>query len=117
MKLKLFRHKRKKCNYICDDGYECGLDSEHTKICQKYHDGCDGDNHISEKELDDGEKWGRDKSRPYHFEAGGELELSIVGKHWGRMVPLTLKFDDGDIIGQRVSAWVRPEDVWRFIKE
>ena len=107
--------KEDQCKVICEDGSRCVLHENHTKNNLKYKL---KDSHVSEFVMEAGKIRGQDRTRPFHFKSGKPLKVAEL-KAWKKipLVPLFLEFDDGDMTGQRVSGWVREEDLWRFIPE
>lgn len=105
---------RTQCDTICEDGSRCVLASDHIEIAEKY--GLRWE-HFSEKQRETGRVRGQDRSRPYHLEAGKPMDASFVSSWKSKLVPVNLKFDDGDIVGERCIGWIRPEDIWRVIPE
>lgn len=93
------------CTGIASDGNPCVL-----RAHANYHPTI----HVSQEQLDRGREHGNDVTRPFTLRVGKAEKFP--GTSWDQfdMCAVQLRFTDGDSIGQRVCAWIRPEDVWRF---
>jgi len=96
-----------RCGTICEDGNPCIVS----------HVGeWDANYHCSKEQLEIDHTKNHSKDRPYHLiiETGSKTIPYTWALHKTPLVPITIRFDDGNRSGEGVVAWVRPEEVWRF---